>query len=184
MHNTDLDELSTDSARIRVGVLAISGSVNLLDDVGPSAWKRMGGEAIEHALPPGEFVLLRMLVMPGGDTEEIAQILRDWCDAPNPAYRCGLILTIGGDGNSEQDVVPEATQEVVEQEALDVVETLWQTCLAQAGSKDMSQMESRAVAGVRKQTLIVNISRCFDNPADAVVALLPMLPRAFDELGR
>lgn len=82
------------------------------------------------------------------DRALIADRLRHWADAE----RCALILTSGGTGLSPSDVTPEATSAVIEREAPGIAEAM----------RDASRphtpnwMLSRAVAGTRGATLIVN----------------------------
>jgi molybdopterin adenylyltransferase len=164
---------------VRVGVLAISDSGDLMDDVGHAAWLRSGGEEIERSLPATQFALLRLLTLPRGRLEEVASVLRDWCDAPNAAYRCHLILTVGGDTFTPGDVVPEATRLVVDREAPGLSELLRQSAIERSESprNTVSRVAvTRAIAGIRKGTLIVNLPSCFDRPAEAIDALLPLLP--------
>ena len=82
------------------------------------------------------------------DRALIADRLRHWADAE----RCALILTSGGTGLSPSDVTPEATSAVIERQAPGIAEAM----------RDASRphtpnwMLSRAVAGTRGATLIVN----------------------------
>lgn len=84
----------------------------------------------------------------GDDRALIADRLRHWADAE----RCALILTSGGTGLSPSDVTPEATSAVIERQAPGIAEAM----------RDASRphtpnwMLSRAVAGTRGATLIVN----------------------------
>lgn len=64
-----------------------------------------------------------------------------------------LILTTGGTGLAPTDVTPEATRAVIEREVPGIVEAMRVHALA----KSPRAMLSRAVAGVRKRTLIVNL---------------------------
>ena len=82
------------------------------------------------------------------DRALIADRLRHWADAEH----CALILTSGGTGLSPSDVTPEATSAVIERQAPGIAEAM----------RDASRphtpnwMLSRAVAGTRGATLIVN----------------------------
>lgn len=69
---------------------------------------------------------------------------------------CGkvdLILTTGGTGLSPRDVTPEATLDVIEREIPGIAEAMRMEGL----KKTNRAMLSRAVAGVRGQTLIINL---------------------------
>ncbi|MBI4843351.1 MAG: MogA/MoaB family molybdenum cofactor biosynthesis protein [Nitrospirae bacterium] len=69
---------------------------------------------------------------------------------------CGkvdLILTTGGTGLSPGDVTPDATKEVIKQEIPGIAEAMRMEGLR----KTSRSMLSRAVAGVRGETLIINL---------------------------
>lgn len=64
-----------------------------------------------------------------------------------------LILTTGGTGFSPRDNTPEATRAVIEREAPGIAEAMRR----ETASKTPMAMLSRAVAGIRGKTLIVNL---------------------------
>jgi molybdenum cofactor synthesis domain-containing protein len=64
-----------------------------------------------------------------------------------------LILTTGGTGVAPRDVTPEATLSVIDRELPGMAEAM----RAESLRKTPHAMISRAVAGVRKRTLIVNL---------------------------
>lgn len=64
-----------------------------------------------------------------------------------------LILTTGGTGLSPRDVTPEATLDVIEREIPGIAEAMRMEGL----KKTTRSMLSRAVAGVRGQTIIINL---------------------------
>ena len=183
-----MDEDILNSQLVRVGIVATTSSDDLLDDVGFSAWQRSGGAALEQALPPHQFNLLRMLTLPRGRRDELSRTLRDWCDAPNPNYRCHLILTLGGDGFAPSDIVPEATRDVIEREAPGLADLLRRAAEDTAGDpSDVPAIRRaaalcRGVAGLRGGTLIVNVPGCYDDPMAALDALLPILPAVLEQI--
>jgi molybdenum cofactor synthesis domain-containing protein len=82
------------------------------------------------------------------EQSQIEARLRHWCDDE----RVDLVLTSGGTGFSPTDVTPEATRAVIEREAPGIAEamrTAWR-------EHTPNWMLSRAVAGARGRTLIVN----------------------------
>ena len=81
------------------------------------------------------------------------EMLRD--EMINMADNLGvdLILTTGGTGFSKRDVTPEATKDVIEKEALGIPETIRSYSM----TITKRAMLSRATAGIRKDTLIVNM---------------------------
>ena len=98
------------------------------------------------------------------EADAISAQLIDWADAA-----CDLILTTGGTGVSPRDVTPEATRAVLEREIPGIGEAMRASSLA----KTPFAMLSRAVAGVRGQTLIVNLP---GSPAGAIENLAAVWP--------
>ena len=107
------------------------------------------------------------------DLETIARTLRDWCDA-----RLDLILTTGGTGPAPRDVTPEATLAVIERDAPGLAEAL----RAESLKVTRHAMLSRAVAGIRGATLIINLPGNPKAVRENLDVLLPVLPHALDLL--
>jgi molybdenum cofactor synthesis domain-containing protein len=116
------------------------------------------------------------------DRSKIEWALRHYADSEG----CDLILTTGGTGFSPNDVTPEATLEVIDREAPGIAEAM-----REASKPHTSNwMLSRAVAGIRKQTLILNfpgnpksIRQIGDEIGPAIphaIALLSGQPTAHD----
>jgi molybdopterin biosynthesis enzyme MoaB len=191
-----MNPLLPDEKIVRVGLLAVAPNDNMLSNVGQAAWERSGALEIEGTLPVDEYTIVRPLVIHGGNRQEVEQLLRDWCDAPNVTARCDLILTLGGDGPSPRDVIPDATIAVIERPCPGIAEHLRrfgeptnaelasQGILTPASNEDrfLPPALTRGVAGIRGQTLIVNLPSCYRKPADALRAVLPLLPEALTAL--
>src|SRR4030095_10334446 len=82
------------------------------------------------------------------DRARIESRLRHWSDDRG----CDLVLTSGGTGFAPSDVTPEATRAVLEREAPGIAEAM----RAASRAHTTHWMLSRAVAGIRGRTLIVN----------------------------
>ena len=102
--------------------------------------------------------------------ERIEARLRHWSDFE----RCELVLTSGGTGFAPTDVTPEATRNVIEREAPGIGEAM------RAASREHTShwMLSRAVAGIRGRTLIVNFPGNPKSVRETAQALAPALPHA------
>ena len=83
------------------------------------------------------------------DEAPIARAIQTWADESQAA----LILTTGGTGVSARDVTPEATRSVIEKEIPGFSELMRSAGLEQT----KLSMLSRALAGTRRQSLIVNL---------------------------
>jgi molybdopterin adenylyltransferase len=99
------------------------------------------------------------------DREGIAATLRVLCDDEN----CDLIITTGGTGPAPRDVTPEATRDVIARELPGFGEAMRAVSFA----KVPTAILSRATAGTRGHTLIVNLP---GNPRAIGECLPPLIP--------
>lgn len=95
---------------------------------------------------PAEVVLYEIIP---DEKELIMRKLIDYTDA----LKVDLVLTTGGTGFAERDVTPEATKNVIEKEVPGIPEAMRRECF----KLTKKSMLSRAVAGIRKKTLIINL---------------------------
>ena len=166
---------------IRVGILGLARREGTFAEVGLRSWEEAGCAYVERVLlttGAGHYAIHRPLVIRSARAE-LERILRDWCDAPNAAARCDLILTVGGTGYSGADVMPEATLPLLKRGAQGIIEVMRHAALS-AGQTQAGV--SRGVAGVRGQTLLINLPGFVKGMADegsltlATQTLLPLLP--------
>jgi molybdenum cofactor synthesis domain-containing protein len=104
------------------------------------------------------------------DRAQIEARLRHWADEE----RCELVLTSGGTGFSPADVTPEATRATIEREAPGLAEAM----RAASRGRTPHWMLSRAVAGIRGATLIVNLPGSTAGVEQAGEAIAGALPHA------
>lgn len=125
---------------MRAAVLTVSTSVSRrrADDVsGPALAARAEAAGCE---------IVAMEVVPD-DAALIEDRLHHFCDAG-----CDLVLTTGGTGLTPDDVTPEATRAVIERDTPGIAEAMRAVSLRHTPMAVLS----RAVAGARGRTLIVN----------------------------
>jgi molybdopterin adenylyltransferase len=120
--------------------------------------KQYGQAEIETAIVPD-------------DVDAIAAKLERWC-----ALGAALILTVGGTGLGPRDFTPEATRRVIDREAPGLAEAM-----RMAGSvKHPFAWLSRAVAGLKGSTLIVNLPGSFRGATESLGAILTLLEHAVE----
>ena len=91
---------------------------------------------------------------------------------------CSLILTTGGTGMSPRDVTPKVTSALLDRSAPGIPELL----LREAIKHEPLAALSRAVAGIRGSTLIVNLPGRPKAVRENLAVLMPLLGHALREL--
>lgn len=89
-----------------------------------------------------------------------------------------LILTTGGTGLSPRDVTPEATLEVIKRQIPGIAEVMRHEGL----KKTPNAMISRAVAGVRGKTLIINLPGSPIAVKENLEVILSALPHTVEKI--
>lgn len=132
-----------------------------------------GREPLEQMVRdlPGRVVAYR--VVPD-DRKEIREQLIRLCDEDRP----DVVLTIGGTGVRPTDWTPEATRDVVEKELPGIAEAMRQSSM----KKVLTGMLSRGVAGIRSETLIVNLPGSARGARENLAVIMPVLDHTVDKI--
>ncbi len=89
-----------------------------------------------------------------------------------------LIITTGGTGLAPRDVTPEATMEVIERQIPGIPEIM----RLEGMKKTRRAMLSRAVAGVRGRTLIINLPGSPVAVRENLEVILDTIPHAIEKI--
>jgi molybdenum cofactor synthesis domain-containing protein len=89
-----------------------------------------------------------------------------------------LILTSGGTGLSPRDVTPDATLEVIDKE----IHGITQAIVSEGFKITNRAILSRAVAGVRNNTLIINLPGSPKAAVESLSVILDVIPHAVEKI--
>ncbi|MDW5298956.1 MAG: MogA/MoaB family molybdenum cofactor biosynthesis protein [Sedimentibacter sp.] len=152
---------------IRTGILTIS-------DKGSRGERVDGtGPAIRKAIDDKEYKVEYYNMIPD-EIDLISKELIYMCDE----LKLDLILTNGGTGFSKRDVTPEATLKVIKKQAPGICEAMRQKSLAITPKA----MLSRAIAGIRDDTLIINLPGSPKGAVENLEFILAALPHGIEIL--
>lgn len=153
--------------KISIGIITVSdkGSKGDRADTSGPLIKEMissiGGQVEKYIIIPDE-------------KEQIKEALLDMCDNMG----LNLVFTTGGTGFSERDVTPEATLEVVEK----LVPGIPEAMRARSMLITCKAMLSRAQAGIRKKTLIINLPGSPKGVKENLEIIMPALEHGIEIL--
>lgn len=151
---------------VRVGILTCS-------DKGARGERQDASAAEIKKLLPEEFQVTHYAVVPD-EQEAITGMLVDWCDREG----LDLILTSGGTGLTPRDVAPESTLAVLEREIPGMAEAMRAEGLRHT---PLAQI-SRAKAGFRRETLIINLPGSLKAIDEMFPVILPALPHTVEKI--
>jgi len=127
--------------------------VNLLKDI--------GADIVQTAIIPDE-------------VDQIKKILVEYADIRN----LDLIITTGGTGVSPRDVTPDATLAVIDKEVPGMAEAMRR----ESAAFTPHAMISRAVAGIRGRSLIINLPGSPRGVRENLAVILPALKHAVEKI--
>ena len=151
------------------------GRVTLSDRASAGIYRDLSGPEIERVFRQAwegecEFIV-RLLP---DERPVIAAVLRDLCDRE----ACALVITTGGTGPTPRDVTPEATRDVLEKELPGFGEAMRMRSFVTVPTAILS----RATAGVRGRTLVVNLPGNSRAIGECLPGLVPAIREALRHL--
>jgi len=154
------------AVKFKIGILTLSDKGargERIDESGPLLSQMVValGDVVRYQIIPDEVQTLTMMLI-------------RWVDDLN----LDLILTTGGTGLSPRDLTPQATQSILDYQIPGMAEAMRAASLI----KTPHAMLSRALVGVRKQSLIINLPGSPKGAGENFSVLLPVLPHALAKL--
>lgn len=131
------------------------------------------GPALVDELDKDIYTVEHYKIIPD-DLDKIVEELVYACDK----LKVDLVLTNGGTGFSKRDVTPEATMKVIKKYVPGIGEAMRSESL----KITPKAMLSRAISGIRNETLIVNLPGSPKGAVENLRVILPALPHGIDIL--
>ena len=154
------------SGRFKIGILTLSDKGargERVDESGPLLSQMVSelGDVVRYQIIPD-------------DADTLVLMLTRWVDD----LGLDLILTSGGTGLSPRDLTPQATESILDYQVPGMAEAMRAASLV----KTPHAMLSRALVGVRRQTLIINLPGSPKGAGENFAVLVPVLLHALEKL--
>jgi len=162
--------MQTDTCLRRQRMTSYTGGILTISDKGSRGEREdTSGPELKAMLIGQGYSVAAYAIVPDEMTA-IQETLRSWADEKN----IDLILSTGGTGVSPSDLTPEATRPLLDREIPGIGEAMRQASL----QKTPNAILSRGIAGIRKQSLIINLPGSKKAARENLEAVLPALQHA------
>jgi len=150
----------------------ITVAVLTLSDKGSKGEREdLSGPSIADLIKPIGADLKYYEILPD-EKELIKERLIEYCG------KVDLILTTGGTGLAPRDVTPDATSEVIDKEVSGIAEVM----RAEGFKKTRRASLSRAIAGIKGSTLIINLPGSPKAVRENLETILDIIPHAIEKI--
>ncbi len=149
--------------KIRIGVVTVS------DRASRGEYEDRGGPAIREWLQKAianEWEAVSRIV--ADEQHQIESVLKQLCDDEG----CCLVVTTGGTGPAKRDVTPEATEAVCDK----ILDGFGELMRAESLKFVPTAILSRQMAGIRGETLLINLPGKPAAISDCLNAVFPAVP--------
>ncbi|MCL5986873.1 MAG: bifunctional molybdenum cofactor biosynthesis protein MoaC/MoaB [Actinobacteria bacterium] len=154
--------------------MQIKGAVIVTSDSAATGEKEdLSGKLIVERLKSEGIEVIDYRIIPD-DLDQMKTLLIVYSDEK----KADLVITTGGTGLGLRDVAPEATQQIIEKEIPGITETL----RAYGQERIPYSMLSRGVAGVRGNTVIINLPGSKNAVIESLNVLFPAILHSFEML--
>ncbi|HPE79470.1 MAG TPA: molybdopterin adenylyltransferase [Gammaproteobacteria bacterium] len=151
----------------RIGIVTVS------DRASRGEYQDLGGPAIREwlasALTSNWEPVPRMVA---DEQDQVEAVLRELCDESG----CCLVVTTGGTGPAKRDVTPEATEAVCDK----ILDGFGELMRSVSLKFVPTAILSRQIAGIRGESLIINLPGKPSAIADCLNAVFPAVPYCID----
>lgn len=151
---------------MKVGIITVSdkGSKGEREDLsGQTIRETVAAISYEYTLVPD-------------DRDKISAAIKEFVDQK----RCDVVFTTGGTGLSFRDVTPEATRQVIDREIPGMAEVMRR----ESYKIRKTAVLSRAVAGHRGKSLVINLPGSPKAVKECLDIILPVIPHALEILAK
>lgn len=153
---------------VRVAILTVSDTA-----ASGERTEDVGGRIAREVIESYGFSVVDQRVVPD-EVAPIREAIQRWADGD----QVDLVVTTGGTGLAARDVTPDATLGVVDRIVPGIAEAMRAVSLG----KTPAAMLSRAVAGVRRRTLVINLPGNPKGVRECLDAIQPALQHAVDTI--
>jgi molybdenum cofactor synthesis domain-containing protein len=152
----------------------ISAGIITVSDKGSQGKREdLSGPAIAEMLAGAAIIIKHTLIIPD-ETDRIQEAIINFADV----NKLDLILTTGGTGVSPRDLTPDATLKVIDKQIPGIAEAMRH----QSMIITPHAMISRAVAGIRGRSLIINLPGSPKGAKENLAVVLPALKHAIEKI--